>query len=129
MARALPSRDARSDLLLLQQLADLGQQPLFNARLRRCGRCFSLRWFLEIVDGAYHQEDRQGNEHEVKDGLHKAAVRQQHRRRLAFSRLQRRSEEHTSELQSLMRNSYAVFCLKQKSLNNILLSQPRNTHI
>src|SRR3546814_5535553 len=32
---------------------------------------------------------------------------QQHRQ--AF-----RSEEHTSELQSLMRNSYAVFCLKKK---------------
>src|SRR3546814_7828566 len=28
--------------------------------------------------------------------------------------LQRRSEEHTSELQSLMRISYAVFCLQQK---------------
>src|SRR3546814_8937544 len=28
-----------------------------------------------------------------------------------------RSEEHTSELQSLMRNSYAVFCLKKK--NNV----------
>src|SRR3546814_8873252 len=27
---------------------------------------------------------------------------------------QRRSEEHTSELQSLMRNSYAVFCLQKK---------------
>src|SRR3546814_4798608 len=27
---------------------------------------------------------------------------------------QLRSEEHTSELQSLMRNSYAVFCLKNK---------------
>src|SRR3546814_5575441 len=27
---------------------------------------------------------------------------------------ERRSEEHTSELQSLMRNSYAVFCLKKK---------------
>src|SRR3546814_5567300 len=27
---------------------------------------------------------------------------------------QRRSEEHTSELQSLMRNSYADFCLKKK---------------
>src|SRR3546814_19264702 len=26
-----------------------------------------------------------------------------------------RSEEHTSELQSLMRNSYAVFCLKKKN--------------
>src|SRR3546814_4252675 len=32
----------------------------------------------------------------------------------------RRSEEHTSDLQSLMRISYAVFCLKKKiSLNNI----------
>src|SRR3546814_10692325 len=29
-----------------------------------------------------------------------------------------RSEEHTSELQSLMRISYAVFCLKKKKLNN-----------
>src|SRR3546814_1022611 len=29
-----------------------------------------------------------------------------------------RSEEHTSELQSLMRNSYAVFCLKKKTPTN-----------
>src|SRR3546814_4193028 len=29
-----------------------------------------------------------------------------------------RSEEHTSELQSLMRISYAVFCLKKKKLEN-----------
>src|SRR3546814_4122791 len=29
-----------------------------------------------------------------------------------------RSEEHTSELQSLMRISYAVFCLKKKTYNN-----------
>src|SRR3546814_9481636 len=29
--------------------------------------------------------------------------------------LRRRSEEHTSELQSLMRISYAVFCLKKKN--------------
>src|SRR3546814_2811485 len=29
---------------------------------------------------------------------------------------ERRSEEHTSELQSLMRISYAVFCLKKKNL-------------
>src|SRR3546814_2442820 len=32
---------------------------------------------------------------------------------------QRRSEEHTSELQSLMRISYAVFCLKKKNATNI----------
>src|SRR3546814_8943635 len=31
---------------------------------------------------------------------------------------QARSEEHTSELQSLMRISYAVFCLKKKQKNN-----------
>src|SRR3546814_1987232 len=30
---------------------------------------------------------------------------------------ERRSEEHTSELQSLMRISYAVFCLKKKKKN------------
>src|SRR3546814_9300639 len=29
-----------------------------------------------------------------------------------------RSEEHTSELQSIMRISYAVFCLKKKNKNN-----------
>src|SRR3546814_8596069 len=29
-----------------------------------------------------------------------------------------RSEEHTSELQSLMRISYAVFCLKKHNINN-----------
>src|SRR3546814_3831903 len=34
---------------------------------------------------------------------------------LGFSR----SEEHTSELQSLMRISYAVFCLKKKHINNL----------
>src|SRR3546814_9899129 len=31
---------------------------------------------------------------------------------------QKRSEEHTSELQSLMRISYAVFCLKKKQKNS-----------
>src|SRR3546814_2452987 len=31
----------------------------------------------------------------------------------------RRSEEHTSELQSIMRTSYAVFCLKKQKSNNI----------
>src|SRR3546814_2596590 len=34
--------------------------------------------------------------------------------------IKQRSEEHTSELQSLMRISYAVFCLKKKNKLNIL---------
>src|SRR3546814_4698168 len=33
-----------------------------------------------------------------------------------------RSEEHTSELQSLMRTSYAVFCLKKKNIHHRLIS-------
>src|SRR3546814_8137328 len=33
-------------------------------------------------------------------------------------KLRRRSEEHTSELQSLMRISYAVFCLTKKTQHN-----------
>src|SRR3546814_5225430 len=37
----------------------------------------------------------------------------------------RRSEEHTSEVQSLMRISYAVFCLKKK---NRITTQQINTH-
>src|SRR3546814_4758459 len=36
----------------------------------------------------------------------------------ALSRALARSEEHTSELQSLMRISYAVFCLKTKTKHN-----------
>src|SRR3546814_7024763 len=40
-----------------------------------------------------------------------------HSRLVDFDRLNRRSEEHTSELQSLMRISYAVFCLKKTKHN------------
>src|SRR3546814_3955442 len=39
-----------------------------------------------------------------------------------------RSEEHTSELQSLMRISYAVFCLKKKTITT-LLRTPWSTHL
>src|SRR3546814_10881802 len=40
----------------------------------------------------------------------------------------KRSEEHTSELQSLMRISYAVFCLKKKNKQhtNTQLTRPRS---
>src|SRR3546814_6181423 len=40
----------------------------------------------------------------------------------------RRSEEHTSELQSLMRTSYAVFCLKKKKINNSNDTTARSTN-
>src|SRR3546814_6388348 len=37
---------------------------------------------------------------------------------LKHCEIAKRSEEHTSELQSLMRSSYAVFCLKKKKKEN-----------
>src|SRR3546814_1266011 len=40
---------------------------------------------------------------------------------------ERRSEEHTSELQSLMRISYAVFCLKTKINNSVIIQHKHLT--
>src|SRR3546814_5181706 len=40
-----------------------------------------------------------------------------------------RSEEHTSELQSLMRISYAVFCLKKKKITHTAQSELDTIHI
>src|SRR3546814_4992704 len=42
--------------------------------------------------------------------------------------LAKRSEEHTSELQSLMRISYAVFCLKKKNKNKNTAQDQRVRH-
>src|SRR3546814_4243872 len=50
-------------------------------------------------------------------GLDQADVAFQVRDRARTVHLELRSEEHTSELQSLMRISYAVFCLKKKNTN------------
>src|SRR3546814_6816502 len=43
-----------------------------------------------------------------------SSVRSYHHEKYNFLSILNRSEEHTSELQSLMRISYAVFCLKKK---------------
>src|SRR3546814_9763046 len=64
-----------------------------------------------------------------------AAARGQREALLRRDRAACRSEEHTSELQSLMRISYAVFCLKKKTekvLNDKYTSsyhQPHKRHI
>src|SRR3546814_8409065 len=39
-----------------------------------------------------------------------------------------RSEEHTSELQSLMRISYAVFCLKKKKSDSVISDEHSHEH-
>src|SRR3546814_10270311 len=62
---------------------------------------------------AVDHRDRLGTRGEV-EVQSLCTVRRRVAQRLADRRGQRRSEEHTSELQSLMRISYAVFCLKKK---------------
>src|SRR3546814_8386721 len=56
-----------------------------------------------------HAQDR-GKDRSRADHRHAFALSTLHRRQ------QERSEEHTSELQSLMRISYAVFCLNNKKI-------------
>src|SRR3546814_9336612 len=46
----------------------------------------------------------------------------------AAARAQSRSEEHTSELQSLMRISYAVFCLKTKKVTTTNMNKQFHDH-
>src|SRR3546814_7405389 len=80
---------------------------------------FLSQHFLGFLDLA-HADQRAGQAGQRGDILrHGAERRREGRCRLGpvldTQRGNRRSEEHTSELQSLMRNSYAVLCLKKKN--------------
>src|SRR3546814_8301381 len=76
-------------------------------------------------------ESAAGSELSDADRAHRVCRRRAQRNRKSGHRTDfaGRSEEHTSELQSLMRISYAVFCLK-KNTNKILqkLKSTRNTN-
>src|SRR3546814_6896009 len=65
--------------------------------------------------------------------LHARAVvalhREEARRRGQEASAGGRSEEHTSELQSLMRISYAVFCLKKQKTYTLHRSNPTTTQV
>src|SRR3546814_6570173 len=64
---------------------------------------------------AFHNDAEQYRAQSGRD--HIAAVISGNRASMArFGEILPRSEEHTSELQSLMRISYAVFCLKKKNI-------------
>src|SRR3546814_5004845 len=58
-----------------------------------------------------------------RQGLAKVGPKQ-----LLESALRMRSEEHTSELQSLMRISYAVFCLKKKKQQQEVTTEKQARH-
>src|SRR3546814_2944225 len=82
--------------------------------------------FRSVCSHVAHAES-QCVDHGVESGdeqNHAVALDQVVRHRLAFDR----SEEHTSELQSLMRISYAVFCLKKKKITKRHKHKPQHTH-
>src|SRR3546814_7093776 len=64
---------------------------------------------------ALRERDRTGKGQMVKSALYEAAVLLMGQHMAGMAVTGERSEEHTSELQSLMRISYAVFCLKKKN--------------
>src|SRR3546814_8120490 len=66
--------------------------------------------------GEHHGEGGEGVAHHHREERHAEpeGERRAEQAALGDRRDARRSEEHTSELQSLMRISYAVFCLKKK---------------
>src|SRR3546814_10328328 len=79
------------------------------------------------VDLGYQQRAWQTGGDDGVDGV-KGQVGIGRQRQLRALRVRRdRSEEHTSELQSLMRISYAVFCLKKKNTEDSIT--PRCKHI
>src|SRR3546814_1672583 len=61
------------------------------------------------------------------DGITGQGARLPSERRYQARERSLRSEEHTSELQSLMRISYAVFCLKKKKTNTKQYSKSHNS--
>src|SRR3546814_1082248 len=74
-----------------------------------CGRTLNLSDDDMWVDGDDVDELKEMADHNARIDRELAAFDRQ-------QALDERSEEHTSELQSLMRISYAVFCLKKKKI-------------
>src|SRR3546814_7388366 len=69
----------------------------------------------KVAQNAEHQFRHRRRRHRHADHRRSRPVHERHRP--GFHGRSGRSEEHTSELQSLMRISYAVFCLKKKNNN------------
>src|SRR3546814_3569718 len=88
-----------------------GKAPRLTACRKGCSACPERPSLFPARAGAAPQELRSPAHVEPDHETRASGGRPQDRWRC---RCARRSEEHTSELQSLMRISYAVFCLKKK---------------
>src|SRR3546814_7395931 len=82
--------------------------PFASAKPRAMGKQY---WLMKSEPDAYSWDDLVRDGSGIWDGVRNHTARQNMQ---AMKVGDERSEEHTSELQSLMRISYAVFCLKKK---------------
>src|SRR3546814_10425563 len=93
--------------------SDLSRFPAVRVETWPIGESFKT--ILRCSDGRLSSPDAGACHHTSCRNSHPVPASRSRRRRPArWRRTDRRSEEHTSELQSLMRISYAVFCLKKK---------------
>src|SRR3546814_10174442 len=91
----------------------------------RSTRTDTLFPYTKLFRSTPATESRVAAQRDVADAAH--APRFAHLARPCADRgARRRSEEHTSELQSLMRISYAVFCLKKQISNHQHLDRTTN---
>src|SRR3546814_10076188 len=93
----------------------LSYTPLFRSLDRAADQRpeEDLRHLLARADDEA-ADDGAGYRGKAAEDEHRQRFQRDQRKRELHSCLGARSEEHTSELQSLMRISYAVFCLKHK---------------
>src|SRR3546814_7879912 len=84
----------------------------------RCGRRHHLEQAPPVLDAGGMSATR--GRHWAQNQMRSHDLGNEHPRKqpIRAPMSWRRSEEHTSELQSLMRISYAVFCLKKKKKNH-----------
>src|SRR3546814_5509313 len=113
-----PPRSTRTDTLFPYTTLFRSRTEVFEAMARRSGVA-DMRLFARAVA----QSERTGFPIARILRNHATEIRER-RRQVAREKAAKvpvkiilRSEEHTSELQSLMRISYAVFCLKKKNTN------------
>src|SRR3546814_9445250 len=85
----------------------------FRVAARQCkAECRAHRQENRVADQLWLEVD--GLTAQVLTGIYSAETHLPQPLRISVRARLARSEEHTSELQSLMRLSYAVFCLKKK---------------
>src|SRR3546814_8217910 len=128
-----------SDLLHLRPARDDGLWSARRAARRAVPGAHPLQFavaalsYRQRLDRGFHADDRLRDGR--RDGQYLSGtlvcgrLRRDHRgRRHPLPARNLRSEEHTSELQSLMRISYAVFCLKKTKRNTKNKTIILNTH-